>query len=192
MFNRKALCRGMVAALLISASTSLYAVSAPTTYNYTITGDVLSGDEFAPNIYNLTVGETITAYGTFTVASNYATSGGTVSFEAGSGNTMTINLNGTLLTASNDTDYPTGGLVGPTLTFTSGWTLNNFDYQKITSPSFNSLYLGFDDFASLYGEWRINATVTAVPEADTYAMMLAGLGLLGVMVVRRKSLEKAA
>jgi hypothetical protein len=29
--------------------------------------------------------------------------------------------------------------------------------------------------------------VTAVPEADSYAMMLAGLGLVGFMVRRRKT-----
>lgn len=32
-------------------------------------------------------------------------------------------------------------------------------------------------------------TVTAVPEAETYAMMLAGLGLVGFMVKRRKQVE---
>lgn len=30
--------------------------------------------------------------------------------------------------------------------------------------------------------------ITAVPEADIYAMMMAGLGLLGLMARRRKSL----
>jgi len=187
MFNQKALCRGMVAALLISASTSLFAVS--TTYSYTITGDVLSGDEWAANAFNLSGGETITAYGTFTVDSSYATSGGTVSFGTGSGNTMTIDLNGTLISANDDIDYATGL---PALTFTSGWTLADFDYEKTSAPSFNSLLLGFDDLDSLYGEWQTNASVTAVPEAETYAMMLAGLGLVGFMGARRKSLHAAA
>ena len=187
MFNHKALCRGMVAALLISASTSLYAVT--TTYNYTITGDVLSGDESFPNAFNLTVGETITAYGIFTVDSSYATSGGPVSFGTGSGNTMTIDLNGTLLSASDDIQYATGR---PELTFTSGWTLFNFDYFKNSSPSFDSAFLSFSDFDSLYGEWQTNSTVTAVPEAETYAMMLAGLGLLGFMgAARKRSLQAA-
>ena len=185
MFNRNAFLRSAVAALLVAASTTLYA--APTTYTYTLTGDVLSGDEGLANAYNLTAGETITAYGTFTVDSSYATSGGTVSFGMGSGNTMTIDLNGTLLSASDDIDYATGL---PALTFTSGWTLDNFNYVK--AATFDSLYLGFTDFDSLYGEWQTNAAVTAVPEAETYAMMLAGLGLVGFMGARRKSLQAAA
>lgn len=187
MFNHKALCRGVVAALLISASTGLYA--ATTTYNYTFIGEVLSGDEWAANAYNLTVGETITAYGTFTVDSSYATSGGSVSFGAGSGNTMTIDLNGILISASDDIDYLTGF---PELTFTSGWTLSNFDYLKESAPSFNSAFLEFDDLGSLFGQWQTNATVTAVPEAETYAMMLVGLGLVGFMgAARRKKLQTA-
>lgn len=188
MFNHKALCRGVVAALLISASSGLYA--ATTTYNYTLMGDVLSGDEWVANAFNLTAGETITAYGTFTVDSSYATSGGSVSFGAGSGNTMTIDLNGTLISASDDIDYATGL---PALTFTSGWTLFDFDYLKTSAPTFNSEFLGFDDLDSLYGEWQTNATVTAVPEAETYAMMLVGLGLVGFMgATRRKKLQAAA
>lgn len=192
MFNLNAFCRGLVAVLMISASTNLYA--ALTTYNYSIIGDVLSGDELFPNVYNLTAGDTITAYGTFTVDSSYAGSGGLVSFEAGTGNTMTIDLNGTLLTASNDTDFAAGGLAGPTLTFNPSWTLFNFDYQKILSPSFNSAFTGFDDYDSLYGEWRADGVaVTPIPEASTYAMMLAGLGLVGFMgAARRKSLALPA
>lgn len=94
MYDHKALCRGVAAALLISAS-GLHA--APTTYNYTITGDVLAD---LGSVFGLVDGDTITAYGTFTADDSYATNGGIVSFGAGSGNTMTIDLNGTLLDAS--------------------------------------------------------------------------------------------
>lgn len=49
--------------------------------------------------------------------------------------------------------------------------------------------------ANEYGLWTLqgntltfsNPTVTAVPEAETYAMMLAGLGLMGAIIRRRKS-----
>jgi hypothetical protein len=34
------------------------------------------------------------------------------------------------------------------------------------------------------GNW--SATVTAVPEPETYAMLLAGLGLMGVVARRRQ------
>lgn len=43
----------------------------------------------------------------------------------------------------------------------------------------------------VYGGTLNVTAVTAVPEAETYAMMLAGLGLLGV-VARRKAAKKAA
>ena len=38
-----------------------------------------------------------------------------------------------------------------------------------------------------YGGSLDNVAVTAVPEPETYAMLLAGLGLMGVMVRRRKA-----
>jgi hypothetical protein len=41
--------------------------------------------------------------------------------------------------------------------------------------------LGFDTTVSAYTE------VTAVPEPETYAMMLAGLGLVGAVARRRKN-----
>jgi len=34
--------------------------------------------------------------------------------------------------------------------------------------------------------WLSGFTVTAVPEAETYAMFMAGLGLMGAVVRRRK------
>jgi len=179
MFNHKALYRGVAAALLITASTGLYA--APTTYNYTITGDVMAD---IGSMFGLVDGDTITASGTFTVDDSFATNGGAVSFGALSGNTMTIDLNGTLLDASF--------AASPTVQFGAGWTL--YDFYFDAAPVFYSSFTQFDDSVfSLYGEWRTDAAVTAVPEAETYAMMLAGLGLVSWMgAARRKSLQAAA
>lgn len=183
MFTRNALCRGIAAALLISASAGVSA--AMTTYTYTITGDVQLGNEVMPNAFGLAAGDTVTAYGAFTVDDSTATSGGTVSFEAGSGNTMTIDLNGTLLSALDDANYAVGGVVGPTIEFNAGWTLKDFFYNKDSASIFYSSSLFFDDTVGLVGQWRTDAAVAVVPEAETYALMLAGLGLVGFMARRR-------
>ncbi len=156
-------------------------VAQAATYNFTITGGVLVGDEFFPNAYNLTAGETITATGTFTA--NLGSTGsetGTVSFATGSGNTMTINLNGTFLFAANDDGYGSG--LGPFLTFSLG-SLTDFDFTKAGSPAFNSAFLAFDDFGGLYGEWT-NLSLTAVPVPA--AVWLFGSGLLGLVGLARR------
>jgi hypothetical protein len=56
--------------------------------------------------------------------------------------------------------------------------------DAITSPM---LLTAGDTSALIYGEQTLNFTVTAVPEASTYGMMLAGLGLVGFMARRRKA-----
>jgi hypothetical protein len=183
MFTRNALCRGIAAALLISASAGVSA--AMTTYTYTITGDVLAGNEVMPNAFGLAAGNTVTAYGTFTVDDSTATSGGIVSFESGSGNTMTIDLNGTLLSAIDDVGYAMVGALSPTLEFTAGWTLYDFSYDKQSANAFYSSFAFFDDTDALLGQWRTDASVAVVPEAEIYALMLAGLGLVGFMARRR-------
>ena len=73
------------------------------------------------------------------------------------------------------------------------WSVTNpFGNQKVTSIA----------FAALPGICKAGATctsqsdftlvsVTAVPEAETYAMMLAGLGLMGA-IARRRNKAKAA
>ncbi len=156
-------------------------VAQAATYNFTIDGLVYDGDELNPNAYGLTAGETITATGTFTA--NLGTIGsetGTVSFATGSGNTMSIDLNGTFLFASSDDGYGTG--LGPSLTFSSG-SLMDFDFQKTSSPAFNSSFVYFDDYGSLFGEWT-NASLTVVPVPA--AVWLFGSGLLGLIGIARR------
>lgn len=54
-----------------------------------------------------------------------------------------------------------------------------------------SSYITTDPFAGQTGYWNITGTVTTaapIPEASTYGMMLAGLGLVGGMVARRRKL----
>jgi hypothetical protein len=49
-------------------------------------------------------------------------------------------------------------------------------------------YITTAPFANQTGYWILEGTVAAVPEASTYGMMLAGLGLVGGMVARRRKL----
>ncbi len=155
------------------------AVTIVPTYNYVITGTVLAGDEFAPNAYNLTAGDSITASGTFTAD---LTGGTTVSFANGSGNSMTIDLNGTPLSASDDDGFLAG--TGPTLTFDAGSALTDFDFQDTGTPSFNSSFLFFDDFDNLFGEWDSNVSLTVIPLPA--AFWLFGSGLLALVAALRK------
>lgn len=164
-----------------------------------------------PNAFGLSAGNTITAFGTFTTdLGSIGNETGSVFFDFAAfnakGNTLTIDTNGTnniQLLASQDTSYLSGG--GPYLTFTNG-ALTDFDYLKSTTPKFNSSFMNFDDmtssslttvtgngankvtttttYQSMLGTWN-TAVITPIPEADTYAMMLAGLGLVGFMARRR-------
>lgn len=145
-------------------------VAQAATYNFTIDGLVYDGAEANYNAYGLFAGDTITATGTFTA--NLGTIGsetGTVSFATG--NTMTIDLNGTLLFASDDVSGN-----GASLTFSSG-SLTDFDFLKTSSPAFNSSFVYFDDYDSLFGEWT-NTSLTVVPVPA--AVWLFGSGLLGL------------
>ena len=56
--------------------------------------------------------------------------------------------------------------------------------------SWNHVITGMEDpsgqYAGQNARWVIEGTIAAVPEASTYGMMLAGLGLVGFAVRRRK------
>jgi len=62
----------------------------------------------------------------------------------------------------------------------SGWTQYGFTFQATSSAS--HIFLG-----SISGASVDLVNVTAVPEPETYAMMLAGLGAIGFMARRRKA-----
>lgn len=182
MFNRTMLYRGVAAALLISASTSLHA----DIFSISLTGIVDLGEEFNPDNpydYNLSAGDSISAVGTFTAASDFLTAASST----GTFSSLSIDLNGTIFTLGNAS-------ATPTVTFHNG-ALFDFNYTSTAIPGFNSSGLYFDninDFDSMIGTWT-TAAVTPVPEAKTYAMMMAGLGLIGFMgMARKKSLQATA
>ena len=187
--------------------------SAPTVVTSTMSTTTTS------NLFGFTsLPSTISALGTFTVNNWGPSYTGTINFGLSSGNTLMI-IGGsanTTLYASDDVSYSSGGF--PALHFTNG-QLDDFDYKKTTASKFNSNFLTFDDATyvapvktgitgktngknwseykvinAMAGQWNTgDLAVSPVPEASTYAMMLAGLGLVGMMgAARRKSLALPA
>lgn len=170
-------------------------------WNFTLTGTVEYAD--AGNDYNLVdftqIGNsTVTVTGVFDDGS--LTNGtGVVSFAPGNayGNTFTLTAGDITFTPDEDI---TGGIY-PIMTLAS-WALdtnanglNLYATDSMTGATFNAYFGAFDGddtgFNQIAGSWT-TLSVTPVPEASTYAMMLAGLGLVGCMgMARRKSLQTA-
>ncbi len=155
--------------------------------NYVITGDIVSGDDYAPNVFGLTSGDTITATGTFDDSVLVAGSG-VIDFSMGSGNTMTINVGTETFTAANDIDYGSG--TGPSIELSS-LSLYDFDFLAYAGTNgatvdFSSFFTTFDDFDQMFGDWRTTVEITAVPVPA--AVWLFGSGLLALAgVARRKT-----
>jgi FtsP/CotA-like multicopper oxidase with cupredoxin domain len=130
----------------------------------------------------------------------------------GTGDTVTIslydnlpNVNGSLL-ASASTTGTAGAWVdvfwnsvsiaadttyylvfsGNTTLGISGDTSNGYSRGNVFA---NSGYQSFSDYDYTFRTY--SGTVSAVPEAETYAMMLAGLGLMGAVARRRKAKQSA-
>ncbi|MBT9539838.1 PEP-CTERM sorting domain-containing protein [Thiobacillus sp.] len=121
---------------------------------------------FAPvtfNIASMTNGASITA----DTSAWFANYNGT-DFNQGSGRN--------LVDGAADGSFATGtlsGCSGNSCSYTLNW----------------SSYIVGGSFDGNTGVWNLSGTVTAaVPEASTYGMMLAGLGLVGGMVARRRKL----
>lgn len=129
------------------------------------------------------------AVNTYTAASNLGTvnnapgsiPGGPVPTADVSGSAITVDLS-SWFANYNGTDFNQGSpsVVGTwnsgTNDFTVRWT------STIIGGSFNNFV----------GTWTLQGTALAaaapIPEASTYGMMLAGLGLVGAMVTRRRKL----
>ena len=120
---------------------------------------------FAPVSFNIG-GATMVNGQTFTadMSAWFANYNGT-DFNQGSGRSLT--------TGVADGSFATGtlsGCAGLSCSYSLAWS---------------SLIVG-GSFDGNTGKWNLTGTVAAVPEASTYGMMLAGLGLVGFAVRRRK------
>jgi hypothetical protein len=73
-------------------------------------------------------------------------------------------------------NYTFDGTTGSTWHTMANLTAGDY-YYKITGNA----------TGSLGGFYSITSTVTPVPEPETYAMLLAGLGVVGSLYRRRKS-----
>jgi hypothetical protein len=168
-------------------------------WDFTLTGAVIYAD--ALNDYNLGEGSLVTVSGVFD-DSVLMGGTGTISFASGNayGNTFTLTAGDITFTPDeeilpNGADYPLLTLNAMAIDFGNGG-LNFYATDTGSGATFNSYFGVFDgddltNLALISGEWT-GYTVTAVPEASTYTMMLAGLGLVGFMGARRKSLRAAA
>lgn len=156
--------------------------------SYEITGDVLAGNEFGDaNAFGLAAGDTIMATGIFD--DSVLTSGaGTLSFDSGSGNTMTITVGTETFTAGNDSRF--GVAPGsPTITLSSLTTLTDFDFLALLGTNgapadFNSNFTSFDDFDVMFGDWQTTITTQVVPVPA--AVWLFGSGLIGLVGIARR------
>jgi hypothetical protein len=74
---------------------------------------------------------------------------------------------------------------------TNPWTIYNLSFTPLTSGTYTlNFQNGVTNATDNDGAILDNVSVTAaVPEPETYAMMMAGLGMIGVMVRRRKRFQ---
>ena len=137
--------------------------------------NTLDGFNTYQDLFTLTINGTQTFSGSFNLGG-----GGTSTTMLGTGTAVTVNQFGVDPLDGIGKHGGTTTVTGLTFNLLAG--VNNFNFAY-TAPG-----LANGNGQSLADEgWGIkSAMVTAVPEPETYAMMLAGLGLMGTIARRRK------
>ncbi len=126
---------------------------------------------------------------------NFVLSGGVLSNKGAlnsmiSGPVMAGGLNFTFMDVTQGTMVGNGG--NPGSQFTSYAVLGSFSNAVFTPYTLGGAYdliLGFNDGLRVdadYDDMVVGLKVSAIPEPETYALMLAGLGALGFISRRRK------
>ena len=90
---------------------------------------------------------------------------------------------------SNGLDFSFGSLSGNVLYGVAGGAVNNWQHYTalVTLSGPTTLTFSAAQTSDSLGGSLDNISVTAVPEPETYAMLLAGLGLMGTIARRRKN-----
>ena len=99
-------------------------------------------------------------------------------------------LNFTFTDSNTGTSVGNGGSMGP---YTSYVVIGSYSdggaFNPYTDGGLYQLVLGFNDGLTVdadYDDMVIGLNVTAVPEPETYALMLAGIGAIGFIARRRQ------
>jgi PEP-CTERM motif-containing protein len=124
---------------------------------------------------------------TFSVESLSASNVGTISSSIGGTGF------GTFGTSLWDVADDTGPLATGSVTNLSGFWFSVFSFAPLTTGSDYSIHIdGVTLAGSETATYSGTMAVSAIPEPETYAMMLAGLGLMGFIARRRKQNDAAA
>jgi hypothetical protein len=204
---RKAYALVSSLAVLAFASTA-----SATAYTYEFGGAPISGNGITPSsnfatlafdsvsdIFSLTLGNLASVGFTngtpnvLSLAVSYPTelsngdisnvSGGVSSITTNPGNNPLGNFNFSFDFGSNSDQLITGETVT--------WKVSNFNVNNLSDNGSGEFAIWIDN-AKLTGEGKAwygvtNTTINPVPEPETYAMLLAGLGMMGFIVRRRKN-----
>ncbi|SHM33097.1 PEP-CTERM protein-sorting domain-containing protein [Duganella sacchari] len=149
---------------LSTSSASDITAKAGAVLTFTLTGVTQTLNQSATKVFNMTAFDTVSDFA--------GTSGAVYSFNAPLTSSASYST-APVLSLFTGTGNLHAGLAGaPTIAFSD--TAGNT--RTVPTAAFNG-----------YAKVTYNYVTTAVPEPETYAMLLAGLGLVGVVARRRKS-----